>query len=287
MTDETGAPTTQLDELPTEGDWSQVWERCQGVLEETVTSQQRAFIGLSKLDGVVGDTALISVPHQFAKDVIEARLRQVITSVLSEQVGRDLRIAVVVDPSLDASAEPSEPDPTPAAAVPGGLPDHERSPDQPPHDTPGTGREPGARRETEPTRLNPKYTFETFVIGSSNRFAHAAAVAVAEAPGQGLQPAVHLRRLRAGQDPPAARDRPLRAQPLHRRPGALRVAARSSPTTSSTRSATTSSDGVPAPLPRRRRAADRRHPVPGGQGARPRRSSSTPSTRCTTPTSRS
>ena len=188
MTDETGAPTTQLDELPTEGDWSQVWERCQGVLEETVTSQQRAFIGLSKLDGVVGDTALISVPHQFAKDVIEARLRQVITSVLSEQVGRDLRIAVVVDPSLDASAEPSEPDPTPAAAVPGGLPDHERSPDQPPHDTPGTGREPGARRETEPTRLNPRYVFETFVIGSSNRFAHAAAVAVAEAPAKAYNP---------------------------------------------------------------------------------------------------
>ena len=188
MTDETGAPTTQLDELQTEGDWSQVWERCQGVLEETVTSQQRAFIGLSKLDGVVGDTALISVPHQFAKDVIEARLRQVITSVLSEQVGRDLRIAVVVDPSLDASPEPAEPDPAPVAAVPGGLPDHERSPDQPPHDTPGTGREPGARRETEPTRLNPRYVFETFVIGSSNRFAHAAAVAVAEAPAKAYNP---------------------------------------------------------------------------------------------------
>ncbi len=40
--------------------------------------------------------------------------------------------------------------------------------------------------------------------------------------GQGLQPAVHLRRLRAGQDPPAARHRPLRAQPLPGRPGALR-----------------------------------------------------------------
>jgi len=37
-------------------------------------------------------------------------------------------------------------------------------------------------------RLNPKYTFETFVIGSSNRFAHAAAVAVAEAPAKAYDP---------------------------------------------------------------------------------------------------
>ncbi|MFD0773569.1 chromosomal replication initiator protein DnaA, partial [Streptomonospora algeriensis] len=41
---------------------------------------------------------------------------------------------------------------------------------------------------TEPARLNPKYTFDTFVIGSSNRFAHAAAVAVAEAPAKAYNP---------------------------------------------------------------------------------------------------
>ncbi|MGO9080939.1 MAG: chromosomal replication initiator protein DnaA [Streptosporangiaceae bacterium] len=46
---------------------------------------------------------------------------------------------------------------------------------------------PGAPRPAQ-ARLNPKYTFETFVIGSSNRFAHAAAVAVAEAPAKAYNP---------------------------------------------------------------------------------------------------
>src|SRR5690606_22608495 len=49
----------------------------------------------------------------------------------------------------------------------------------------GTEAPPAA---AEPARLNPKYTFDTFVIGSSNRFAHAAAVAVAEAPAKAYNP---------------------------------------------------------------------------------------------------
>jgi chromosomal replication initiator protein len=54
---------------------------------------------------------------------------------------------------------------------------------------PGTGRGAGNRTSSgEPARLNPKYTFETFVIGASNRFAHAAAVAVAEAPAKAYNP---------------------------------------------------------------------------------------------------
>src|SRR5215472_9715080 len=62
----------------------------------------------------------------------------------------------------------------------GGLPHR-------PPDVPASG--PGAPRPTPAqARLNPKYTFETFVIGSSNRFAHAAAVAVAEAPAKAYNP---------------------------------------------------------------------------------------------------
>ncbi len=54
-----------------------------------------------------------------------------------------------------------------------------------PPPSPSTGR---SHTRIEPARLNPKYTFETFVIGSGNRFAHAAAVAVAEAPAKAYNP---------------------------------------------------------------------------------------------------
>jgi chromosomal replication initiator protein len=202
VTDETGARTTQLDDPlavsgpdgPLEGtvpggesaaDWAPVWSRALGVLEQTVTQQQeRALVRLSRLDGVVGETALLSVPHHYAKDLIEARLRQVISAVLSEQVGRELRLAVVVDPSLDTETAPAPPAPAPLSVVPA---EPEQAADAVPADAPGTGREPGARA-SEPTRLNPRYLFETFVIGSSNRFAHAAAVAVAEAPAKAYNP---------------------------------------------------------------------------------------------------
>jgi chromosomal replication initiator protein len=52
----------------------------------------------------------------------------------------------------------------------------------------GVADHPGAIPRPASARLNPKYTFETFVIGSSNRFAHAAAVAVAEAPAKAYNP---------------------------------------------------------------------------------------------------
>ena len=55
----------------------------------------------------------------------------------------------------------------------------------------------GATRAGAAQDLNPRLTFDQFVIGDCNRLAHAAALAVAEMPGAGLQPAVHLRAARA------------------------------------------------------------------------------------------
>jgi chromosomal replication initiator protein len=72
------------------------------------------------------------------------------------------------------------------------------------------------------SRLNPKYIFENFIIGGSNRFAHAAAVAVAETPAR-LQPPLYLWRLGARQNAPAPRDRPLRAGHVPGHQGSVRL----------------------------------------------------------------
>ena len=86
--------------------------------------------------------------------------------------------------------------------------------------------------------------------------------------GQGLQPAAGLRGVRPGQDPPPARDRPLRAQPLQQRQGALRLE-RGVHQRVHQRDPRRPAGPVQAALPRRRRPADRRHPVPRGQDADP------------------
>ena len=117
-------------------------------------------------------TLVVAVPNDFSRERVAVKHRDWIESTLAGHFGRAIHLAVSVDPSLEtdledaATASPELPLDTPSLGV-------------------GASAVPGA---TNGDRLNPKYTFENFVIGSSNRFAHAAAVAVAEAPGKSYNP---------------------------------------------------------------------------------------------------
>ena len=164
-------------------DLAEVWTLALDSLTDgSLTPQQRAFVSLTRPLGLVEDTALIAAPNDFTKDVLETRLRPVVTAALSAQLGRDVRLAVTVDPGIAATSDEDEVDALADATYQEELPDLEP---EPPVDRPGTGS-PGSRAEDG--RLNAKYTFDTFVIGSSNRFAHAAAIAVAEQPAKAYNP---------------------------------------------------------------------------------------------------
>src|SRR5690349_16760755 len=80
-------------------DLNAVWARAlRTLLDEGVSGQQRAFLQMTQPSGLINDTILLAAPNDFAKEVIEVRLRPLIVHSLSQELGRPVRIAVMVDP---------------------------------------------------------------------------------------------------------------------------------------------------------------------------------------------
>ncbi|MER8042759.1 chromosomal replication initiator protein DnaA [Streptomyces sp. NPDC094032] len=287
--------------------WPRVLEQLLGEGQQGIETKDKQWIERCQPLALVADTALLAVPNEYGKQVLEGRLAPLISEALSHACGRPIRIAITVDDSVGEPTPPAPPvrqtphpqppqryDERPPAEPYGkyekyekydeygrplpddGLPTarpaypeyqqqrpepgswpraqedvswqqqrlggfQERDPyasprpQQPRYDErppayeqpqrpdrgelpepqrPGGGPGPrpggpvpgpmgsgptggpamggsssgqGAPGEQH-ARLNPKYLFDTFVIGSSNRFAHAAAVAVAEAPAKAYNP---------------------------------------------------------------------------------------------------
>src|SRR4051794_7875811 len=150
--------------------------------DERVTPQLQGFLNLAVPQGVMGGTLYLDVPNDLTAAQFTKRMRTPIMEALArvdqESQSSASTFRVVVNPEL-ADAHLTAPIPvqsTAAAAAPMVRP--------PLQDT----GEPASSISRSDTRLNPKYTFDNFVIGQSNRFAHAAAVAVAEAPAKAYNP---------------------------------------------------------------------------------------------------
>jgi chromosomal replication initiator protein len=175
-----------------------VWERAKARFDDnTIRPQQKAWINLTRPLGLVEDTALLAAPNDFAKVYLDTRLRPLIAAALSEELGREIHVAVTVQHTEDSV------DSTPALTVVDGRDPLDPFGSEPGHDDGAVdwdaapvpavplpsryGRSHSGSPDRD-ARLNPKYTFDTFVIGSSNRFTHAAAVAVAEAPAKAYNP---------------------------------------------------------------------------------------------------
>ena len=172
--------------MDTTSDPSEIWSSAIRALDATALSRpHRAFLQTSRLVNVYGSVAVLAAPNPFAKDVLESRLRPPIESSLRIVLGKEVSLAVTVDPSLEVDEDLADiwADSTYADTLAATMPAPQ------PMIRPSTPRVVDLR-SPQSSRLNPRYTFETFVAGASNRFAHAAAVAVAEQPARSYNPLV-------------------------------------------------------------------------------------------------
>ena len=137
---------------------------------------------------LIGNRLLVSVPSALAKERIESRHLERIQQVLAEVAGSPHE--VVLEVSTDAA--PNDIDDRPGGvATASAPPPTSPPPTSPPATTPAIPATPVAHDgdlSTGDSPLNPKFTFDDFVIGDSNRFAHAAALAVAEQPAKSWNP---------------------------------------------------------------------------------------------------
>jgi chromosomal replication initiator protein len=119
-----------------------------------------------------GSTLVLNVPNPFTKEWLESRYSEDLAAAVARAYGAPLGVVLVVDPEASKPETDTEHTPTEASIAPA-----ETAPAL-----------PGHQATVERPRFHPKYTFDSFVIGSSNRFAHAAALAVAEAPAEAYNP---------------------------------------------------------------------------------------------------
>jgi chromosomal replication initiator protein len=145
-------------ELTAESLWNEVADRLKEALNDTT---YRTWFNEVEGGEVSAEAVVLTVPNDFTRNWIEAHFLGLVQAAVREFTGdeRPVRLAVRAESERDEVTAQSA--------------------------GPAVGSAPP---KTTHEGLNAKYTFDSFVIGSSNRFAHAAALAVAEAPAQAYNP---------------------------------------------------------------------------------------------------
>ncbi|MEW9111134.1 chromosomal replication initiator protein DnaA [Cytobacillus gottheilii] len=141
-----------------------LWNQALSNIEKKISKPSfDTWLKSTKAHSLQGDTLVIKAPNEFARDWLEERYSQLISGILYDLTGEELGVKFIIPQNQN-----EEEDDLPV---------------------------PAKKRMTEDEQpeplfnmLNTKNTFDTFVIGSGNRFAHAASLAVAEAPAKAYNP---------------------------------------------------------------------------------------------------
>ena len=140
-----------------------LWNRILTNVQEKVSKPSfDTWLKSTKAHSLQGDSLVVVAPNEFARDWLEERYSPLISGVLYEITGEEFSVKFIIpqsqkeeDHRLQMASKPKREEP---------------------------------HSEFPPSMLNQKNTFDTFVIGSGNRFAHAASLAVAEAPAKAYNP---------------------------------------------------------------------------------------------------
>jgi len=154
-----------------------VWDKAVASLREHygLTPRSLSYIRKTKPLTFFGNSLFIAVPGESTRHYLETTLREDLAAALTQVCGFDVLFAVQIDHSLDD-------------AVTGPVESHDPENDDPDFPKVPVVTSSHLVKPVPAPVLNPSYTFKSFVIGSSNRMAHAAALAVAESPARAYNP---------------------------------------------------------------------------------------------------
>ena len=143
---------------------SDLWDRALEEIEKRVSKPSfETWLKSTKAHAIEDDLLIVTAPNEFARDWLENRYTGLIAEIIQEITGSTLEIKFITpQQNNDEEIEVKKPKKIPKIN--------------------------NTSNDSPKTMLNQKYTFDTFVIGSGNRFAHAASLAVAEAPAKAYNP---------------------------------------------------------------------------------------------------
>src|SRR5690606_12223551 len=140
----------------------ELWVATLEKIEEKISKPSfDTWLKNTKAEKLEKDTLIVSAPNEFARDWLENQYTDLISDIIGEITGSRLHTKFIIPDNIQ-EVEDIKPVPK--------------------------GKDASNVGEFPKTMLNPKYTFDTFVIGAGNRFAHAASLAVAEAPAKAYNP---------------------------------------------------------------------------------------------------
>jgi len=166
----------------------ELWHQIQQALQATLSKPSfETWIRPARCGGYADGRLRVVTPNNFARGWLLKNYLAEIEALAADLAARPVQVEVVVDSQAEGAEEPAQP----AAVEPSGSGSGGAGSPEPTGGQQGAERQPGAAIAGGPRQivtLNPRYVFNRFVVGPNNRMAHAAALAVAEAPGREFNP---------------------------------------------------------------------------------------------------